>query len=82
MATSLVVKCVCLSEEPQGIRPGPNAQTRLESDSKCPHCGGEGVLVVKTSFDPPPIPITYQRLQRVGRRLREREYGHWLRWKC
>ena len=57
MATSLVVKCICLSEQPQGIRPGPNAPIRVESDPKCPLCGGEGVLAVKTSFDPPPIPV-------------------------
>ena len=50
-------KCVCLHEEPQGIRPGPNAKTRLQADPKCCFCGGRGTLTIDVSHDPPPCPI-------------------------
>ncbi len=37
-------KCWCVSEEPQGIRPGPNAPTREVAERDCPCCGGDGMV--------------------------------------
>ncbi len=52
-----VRKCICLSEQPQGIRPGPNAPVRLEADRGCSFCGGTGDLSITISHDPPPVPL-------------------------
>lgn len=54
---TMSVQCPCLSDQPQGIRPGPNAPTRLEADPRCKSCNGEGDLRVNVSYDPPPIPV-------------------------
>jgi hypothetical protein len=40
-------KCIC-----------PNAQTRVESDPKCPHCAGGGKLQIVVTYERPPIPTT------------------------
>ena len=48
---TITKKCLCLHEQPQGIRPGPNAKTRLEADRKCRLCGGEGTLTVRTTHE-------------------------------
>lgn len=50
-------KCICLTEQPQGTRPGPNAEIRLTAEPKCQWCGGSGLLAVTISHDPPPVPI-------------------------
>ncbi len=52
--TTVNTKCVCLHEEPQGIRSGPNAKMRLEADRKCRFCGGRGVVTIEVYHDPPP----------------------------
>ena len=49
-------RCICVTEQPQGIRPGPNAQTRLEADPKCHACNGEGNLLISVDYIWPPIP--------------------------
>lgn len=38
------VLCECVCEQPQGIRPGPNARVRLEADARCGQCGGTGEI--------------------------------------
>ena len=53
----MTVHCGCLHEEPQGIRPGPNAPVRIEADPKCSHCGGEGKVSYTTYYDPKPVPF-------------------------
>ena len=52
------IQCPCLSEQPQGIRPGPNAPVRLESDPRCKHCNGAGDLLVSVIYERPPIPTS------------------------
>ncbi len=39
------VRCYCVSEEPQGIRPGPSAPTRAVAERDCPCCGGDGLVL-------------------------------------
>lgn len=51
-------KCVCLHDEPQGIRPGPNARTRPQADPKCYFCGGSGRVAISVFYERPPCPIT------------------------
>jgi hypothetical protein len=55
---TISVHCPCLDEQPQGIRPSPNANTRLEYDPRCPHCNGEGNLLVSVNYERPPVPTT------------------------
>lgn len=50
-------RCTCLTEQPQGNRPGPNAKIRLESDPKCHFCQGGGVLLISVSYERPPVPL-------------------------
>ncbi len=40
--TQTTEQCYCVSEEPQGIRPGPNAKTRMVAERDCPCCNGDG----------------------------------------
>ncbi len=39
------VRCYCVSEEPQGVRPGPNAPTHEVAERDYPCCGGTGLVL-------------------------------------
>ena len=49
--------CPCLTDQPQGIRPGPNAPTRTEANPKCHFCQGTGHLLITVVYERPPVPL-------------------------
>jgi hypothetical protein len=49
--------CICLHDEPQGIRPGPNAPIRPEANPKCWFCQGTGRLLITVVYERPPVQL-------------------------
>jgi hypothetical protein len=47
----MTMKCPCVHEEPQGIRPGPDAPIRMEANPTCELCGGEGTITAQQEYD-------------------------------